>query len=466
MPPYDPRYRYPRGYDYGNVALGLADLLGQGFDRMHKWDQDAQGQTNRDQEYLMRLQQFMAQNEDRDLDREVKTQTLAGLTEDRATKAADRKASAATAASGRSGIAKLLKMPSDVTEETPPPPEFAGDPERLQPNILQSLVKRPRTRDEAMAGLTSDEAGHTEVFDRLLKLYPQKEPKAPEPYNLPQGTQRRGVNNELLADNPAEIKPKEPPAPSAERDYHAIAQKNLGPGKDPADYSKEARRLAQEDREAGFRAQGAATGAAMVNREQGKYDTAPIGDDAAKWIGAGGKSVNPGLSRKEAVAAGARPLSGVDEVKSLRAAAGLGRYLRQYIPLLDVYPDAGSSDAVNLLKSGVEGGKLWMARKSGGAASRIDALEGQITKLIRAWGDTANAAVAERTTTLKGVPGWVETKQSAREKLGIILDQAIGSFEDLGVEPPKDLLDLQSQLEGAGASGSPKAQSLLKKWGY
>lgn len=194
--------------------------------------------------------------------------------------------------------------------------------------------------------------------------------------------------------------------------------------------------------------------AALVGRERTKYAEVALGDEAGKWIGPGGKPVNPGLSRQEAVQGGARPLGSVEEAKALRQAAGITRYIQQYMEVLPLYPEEGSSDAANLAAAGMTGAKLWLGRKSGGAATKVEALQAQITRLIRAFGDTANAAVAERAQTLQAVPGYVETRGSATTKLRTIIEELKGMFEDYGVDPPPVYDQLLRQLEGRGAAGT------------
>src|SRR3990167_11085649 len=143
---YDPRYDVNQGYAAGDALVQLSQLLRQGIGDYQQIGQNEAASKQKQDEYMLRLQQMLGQQEDRDLDRGVKLQTLAGLQDDRTLKAQERADALANKRTGQSGLAKLLKMTSEVTEATPPPPAFAGDPERLQPNILQALVKRPRTR--------------------------------------------------------------------------------------------------------------------------------------------------------------------------------------------------------------------------------------------------------------------------------------------------------------------------------
>jgi hypothetical protein len=243
---YDPRYDVNQGYAAGDAMVKLSQLLRQGVGDYRQAGLDEDAQKNKQDDYLLRLQQMLGAQEDRDLNRDLAYGELGRRTAADQQAAADRAAGAATAASGRSGLARLLKMPSTVEEESAPPPEFAGDPERMQPNILQALVKRPRTRDEAMTGLSPEEAGHTDVFDRLMKLYPTPEkPKAPEPFTLGQGQTRFDPAGKPIAAKPES--PEKAPTPSAERDYHAMARARLGPDAPEAALGAEVRRLALAD---------------------------------------------------------------------------------------------------------------------------------------------------------------------------------------------------------------------------
>lgn len=173
----------------------------------------------------------------------------------------------------------------------------------------------------------------------------------------------------------------------------------------------------------------------------------PIGVDAGKWIGPGGAPVSGRLTQRQALDSGARPLNNAAEATALRQARSVTKYIAQFLPVLDLYPDATSSDVENLMASGVAGMKNYLARKSGGAATRIGALEGQIVRLVRAFGDTANTAYAERVATLQAVPGYAETKQSAAEKLLILVNELEATFDDAGVQAPKEYSQLRAQIE-------------------
>lgn len=217
MARWDPRYGTNGAYAAGEGLVTLAQLLRQGFvdyNRQQSVDEESQ---RRDQDLMLRLQQFMTGAEDRDLDRQIRQETLGLQRETAANTRADRAAAAGVAEAGRSGLAKLLKLNPTVEETQPPPAEFASDPERLQPNVLQALVPRKRTYQEAITagGLTDQEAGHKDVVDALMKFYaPPKEEKAPEPYTLSPGQQRRDAQNRVVAEAPAKV--DEPSAPTSE----------------------------------------------------------------------------------------------------------------------------------------------------------------------------------------------------------------------------------------------------------
>jgi hypothetical protein len=196
-----------------------------------------------------------------------------------------------------------------------------------------------------------------------------------------------------------------------------------------------------------------------------------LGMDAGKWIGPGAAPVSGKLTQRQALDSGARPLNNAAEATALRQAKSVTKYIAQFIPVLELYPDAGDSDAENLMASGVAGMKIYLARKSGGAATRIGALEGQIVRLVRAFGDTANTAYAERVATLQSVPGYSETKQSAAEKLLILVNELEATFDDAGVEAPKEYAELRAQIEpfvrgtrpGAAGELSPQEQQRLEE---
>lgn len=178
MARWDPRYGTTAGYAAGEGLINLAQLLRQGFGDYHRQQTVDEESQRRDQDYLLRLQQFLSQNEDRDLDRQVRTETLGLQRETAANTRADRQAAATLAATGRSGLAKLV------------------------------LPKA--TREETVAGLTPEEAGHKDVVDLLTKLYPVDKPKAPEPFTLGEGQTRFGPDGQALATVPKGDKPPEP----------------------------------------------------------------------------------------------------------------------------------------------------------------------------------------------------------------------------------------------------------------
>src|SRR3990167_7980241 len=177
---YDPRYEYNQGYAAGDALVQLSQLLRQGIGDYQQIGQNEAASKQKQDEYLLRLQQMLGQQEDRALTRKLGEDTLAMNRATREQQAAERASTAQTAAAKRSGLFKALTMPGEVTTESAPPPAFAGDPERLQPNILQALVKRPRRLEESTEGMTPDEAGNADVVEALMKRFLPKEPKEPK----------------------------------------------------------------------------------------------------------------------------------------------------------------------------------------------------------------------------------------------------------------------------------------------
>jgi hypothetical protein len=231
MPKYDPRYIYPRGYDYGNTALGLADLLGQGFDRLHKWNQDAQGQDNNQRDYLMKLQEFMQQNEDRTLDRGIKQQTADLQGKQLEALLAKQKSDAALAESRRSGMGKIGSINPFETTTTPvgQPVETPVGPAE-PPSFLQRLAqtRTPITLSQAMqkANLSPDELNSGLDYTALGHLFPgPKEPKAPKfGYGAELGTYDESTGK-VATPVPAKVTP--PPTPSHERNLELKARAQL-----------------------------------------------------------------------------------------------------------------------------------------------------------------------------------------------------------------------------------------------
>lgn len=92
----------------------------------------------------------------------------------------------------------------------------------------------------------------------VADLLAGRKPKAPRRATLSPG--QRMVDEDTgatIAEMPAVA--KDPPAPSAERDYHAIATEELGPGASPAQVAKRVRELDRIDREKVAQQQGAIT---------------------------------------------------------------------------------------------------------------------------------------------------------------------------------------------------------------
>lgn len=257
MPPrYDPRYVYPRGYDYGNVALGLADLLGQGFDRLHRWNQDEQGQQNKQDDYLLRLQQMLGQEQDRTLDRDLKQKQIEDLL-------ASRKTQADQAAASRSAIGKFIgglgqDVPTQEPAPQPPPQATAISPQAADRTLGQFMYgKRKATPQESMTALGPDAANLPEKFvETMLKFYEGKKAAAPkieqrDPTKpLVKIDPETGAVTELAPGMPEPPKPKEPPAPSAERDWHAMATdqltKELGRVPTEPEVAARARKLSED----------------------------------------------------------------------------------------------------------------------------------------------------------------------------------------------------------------------------
>jgi hypothetical protein len=254
MARWNPRYEYNTGFAIGDALTRLAPLLRQGFVDYERQGTIDEESRRRDADYLLRLQQFLAQNEDRDLDRTLKQQTLAGLQEDRAAKRQQAEATAALAALGRQGRSKLTAIDPMVAETQTSPvermPQDASDAE-APPSFMSALTGRTRRRTmpeaRAAAGLTAEEAGIPDVAELLTKLYPPPEPEKPErpPPKAAPGEGVRQPDGTYKVMVPAT--PEKPPAPSAERDYHAIARDELGAGASEPAVARRARQLAQED---------------------------------------------------------------------------------------------------------------------------------------------------------------------------------------------------------------------------
>ncbi len=209
MARYDPRYNYPVGYGLGTAALGLADILGQGFDRYHRQSQDELGQQNQQQNYLLKLQELLASEQDRTAARQ---QT-----------ATDRTSALERAGTMRTNTNQFYRALAGQSGATLPDVQ---DPSSLDPTALKFALEQ---------------------------LVPKvKAPPVP-PSTIAPG---HGVLNPQGGyDVPVPLAEK-PPTPSLERDYHAIAAKSLPPGASDADIAAEARRLRQEDAVATSAAQG------------------------------------------------------------------------------------------------------------------------------------------------------------------------------------------------------------------
>lgn len=123
----DPRLDYPAGYGYGEALVRLSQLLRQGIgDYQSTQAQDA-AEQDRQQAYLLRLQQMLGQQEDR------------------ATLRQQQQAAAAAALAGRTGRLK----------------------------ILQSLGGGTAIPE----GMTPDEAGQPDIFKELMDAYEKAQPK-------------------------------------------------------------------------------------------------------------------------------------------------------------------------------------------------------------------------------------------------------------------------------------------------
>lgn len=151
---YDPRYDYNKYYGAGNVALGLADLLGQGFDRYHKIGQDELAQQNNQRDYLTKLQQMLTQN--------AKTQ--------RETDLADRERQAGADFLG------ALSKPQTTKEPAPMPAQqgLAVSPQAEDRTLANFIYgSRPTTAPEAAAaiGPTATANLPKNMMDELLKFY-------------------------------------------------------------------------------------------------------------------------------------------------------------------------------------------------------------------------------------------------------------------------------------------------------
>src|SRR3990167_1568707 len=87
---YDPRYDVNQGYAAGDALVQLSQLLRQGIGDYQQIGQNDAAAKQKQDEYMLRLQQMLGQQEDRDLDRAVNVDTLALNKSTREQQAADR----------------------------------------------------------------------------------------------------------------------------------------------------------------------------------------------------------------------------------------------------------------------------------------------------------------------------------------------------------------------------------------
>ena len=223
--------------------------------------QEALQQTESNQ-YLQRLlgfNQLESLNEERGQKREdfrlrLEESKRAALAAEqgRADVLSERKRVAEEKESGEAAFSDWLKLRQPQPAEIPGEPGAMPSPSaiREQPGMsrmgaLAALGRRAgRLPQTALAHAFDFEAGMNKPIPGSAEGLYAQEPKPGGGFDL----------RELVAP-----RPKEPPAPSPTRDYHAIARQNRGPTASDADVAKEARRLSLSDQKdiAGVRASAA-----------------------------------------------------------------------------------------------------------------------------------------------------------------------------------------------------------------
>lgn len=218
------------------------------------------------------------------------------------------------------------------------------------------------------------------------------------------------------------------------------------------------RALLEQIRARAIEATGQKAAASTAGAGQAKNTLLPVGKDAANWVGPNGEAVDPSLTPAQLQQMGAR--SGTtQQINTVKMTNGLLSYMKQFAELEKLYPEETGNPVTDQKNAMLNGLALKLAEKSGGPAAKIPTLEAQIVRLIRGYGDTANAAVAERLTTARGIPGLYETQGSFRQKMITNLEELMTSYTNLGVNPPNDyilmLQNLRSQvpmLQGVGTN--------------
>lgn len=436
----DPRLDYPAGYGWGEALVRLSQLLRQGTDSYQNQQTVDEESQRRNQDYLLRLQQFMTGAEDRDLERKVKEGTLAvhqaqlkDLEDQRAATAAD----AATATEGRFRLTQLTPRIAEPMAST----AGRADTSELYPNRRQP--QRAMTEPEAIAasGLTPQQAGHKDVYAALQALLKAQADKAPKRTVLSEGARLVDESTgEEIAHNPKPEQPPKPPSPTSERDWHAIAEADLKKTGKPYtedDIARGARALRMEEIKAGKQA-----GADILeNKELPPGQRPNVVDQYGRPVQG---SITPARIRDEGLLT-LRPADAQAVAQVAQIQAPFGKML-DAIEKGKLPAATGGSvhDYLNAYKNNVTGTVAQFSDPT--IAAFKSAQQNILFPLIRFEGGQSRQAIQELQMRMRANPSLLDTDLSAAAQAEQIAEIVETRLKAVGLTPTPEL---QAQLDRA-----------------
>lgn len=252
----------------------LGQSLGTYGESQRKQEQQGFERENTLLQRLLGIQQFEAQGEERAL--RHKEFGLKQAESQRAAQERERVARAALAEKQREAQFIKALEPSMVTQQGEQEPSEFGGPGvgeggTTRVPFLQALGRRPSIREAMSASGYLPKDALNEMVKGELELR--------KPLQGGPGTEfiDPTTRQPFYKVSP---EPKEPPAPTAARDFHAIARKQLGTNASPEDISERARMLSEA-----AETRVAATSAAAVERARLDVPNPMDADMRKQWMG-------------------------------------------------------------------------------------------------------------------------------------------------------------------------------------
>lgn len=235
-----------------------------------------------------------------------------------------------------------------------------------------------------------------------------------------------GVQTERLASKKAaaetEARAKEPFTRITKETNESLIEAGYG-NVDPKDITDD---MIREARVASEQRQARIAGATTAGRLEAERQTKRLGERAYLWLSTEGDAAPPDMTEAQASAQGYKPVSAAMQQAATQARAVLARipvYEKLIDKLLSKKIDAGGgvTEAFANVVARVGTATAIKVLATGGDpdARQFEALEGLITTVARAAGDTGNIAVQERLMTLQAAA----TKWDSRESGHAVMQQ-------------------------------------------